>query len=149
MVERYVGRAALMEEALELLVPEAYSQAVAEQGMQVLGQPQIEILQIEPSVSFKATVALEPTVNLGDYSGLHFEQPAVEVVEEEVEKTLQELREQNATWEPVDRPVQYGDLVTMDIESEVETEPDSKTPFIRQEGAGYVPLPGDEKAKGS
>lgn len=144
MVERVLGKAALLEEALELLVPDAYKQAVEEQNISALGQPHIEILQIEPAVSFKATVAVQPTVELGDYSQLSIRAETPEVTEEQVAETLEELRSRYAPWEPVDRPVSFDDLVTIDIEGESEGRP-----FLNQNAASYlvmkewsVPLPG-------
>ena len=144
MVERVVGKAALLEEALEILVPDAYKQAVEEQNISALGQPQIEILQIEPAVSFKATVAVQPTVELGDYSQLSISSETPEVTEEQVAQALEELRSRYAPWEPVDRPVSFDDLVTIDIQGESEGRP-----FLNQNAAPYlvmkdwsVPLPG-------
>ena len=144
MVERVVGKAALLEEALEILVPDAYKQAVEEQNISALGQPQIEILQIEPAVSFKATVAVQPTVELGDYSQLSISSETPEVTEEQVAQALEELRSRYAPWEPVDRPVSFDDLVTIDIQGESEGRP-----FLNQSAASYlvmkdwsVPLPG-------
>ncbi|MBI2886656.1 MAG: trigger factor [Chloroflexi bacterium] len=133
MVERFLGKAALMEEALDLLVPEAYKQAVQEQEISTLGQPHIEILQIETGVTFKATVATRPTVELGDYKQLSFTADPTGVTEEQVKEEIAQLQQRYAPWEPVERPVAFDDLVTMDIESKVEG-----NPFINQKEAPYL-----------
>lgn len=114
MLERYIGHAALLEEAIEDLVPRLLSKAIEEQGLDVIARPQIEITQVEP-VTFKATVSLPPTVELGNYREISIEKEAVEVTEEEIDKVIDKVRTQNAVWEPVERPVAFNDLVTMDV----------------------------------
>ena len=148
MVERYLGKATLLQEALDILVPEAYAQAVEENAIPALGQPSIEITEVEPSVSFKATVAVQPTIELGAYQQLSFNLDVPETTEEQINEVLEELRSSYAPWEPVERQVQFGDLVTFQIESEL-IEQDNKSPFIQQQDASYLvtegrpePVPG-------
>ena len=144
MVERYLGKAALLDEALDILVPEAYNQAVAEQSISTVGQPQIEILQVEPAVTFKATVALRPTVELGDYKQLSFTSESVEVTEEQINEVLEQLRSRYAPWEPAERPVQLEDMVTISIQSQVEDKPfinETDVPFVVTKESP-VPVPG-------
>ncbi len=136
MLERYIGKGALLSEAIDIVIPEAYNQAIEEQKVAPYGQPQIEIIELEP-LSFKATIALEPTITLGDYSELKVETEQVEVTDEQVDEVLQDLRSTYAPWEPVERAVETGDMVTMDIHSEVETEK-GNTPYINQDAAGFV-----------
>lgn len=144
MVERYLGRAALLEEALDILVPEAYNQAIDEQDIEAIGQPNIEILKIEPTVSFKATVPIRPTVELGDYRELTVPHEPQQITDEQVAQTLEEMRSRYAPWEPVDRPVEFDDLVTLDIDSTIEGER-----YFQQTAASFpvrkdwpVPVPG-------
>jgi trigger factor len=117
VVERHIGREGLQKEALEDLIPELCARAVEEQKMEVIAQPAIEILQLEP-VIFKATFPLRPRVELGDYRSVRVERPAVEVTEEQIDSVLDKLRERRAVWSPVQRPVGLEDLVTADIEEE-------------------------------
>ena len=114
-LERYVGREALLQEALEKLVPRLLGQAIEEQQIDAIAQPEVEVTGVEP-VTFKATVPVRPTVELGDYRHIEIPLEPVEVSDEDVDRTIDQLRHQNATWEPVERPVQSGDLVTMDVE---------------------------------
>ena len=114
MLERYIGRGALLEEALERLVPQLLNQAINEQGLEPIAQPEIEITQIEP-LTFKATVPLSPTVELGDYRNISIEQEPVSVSDEDVDHVIQQLRAQQGTWVPVERPVQFGDMVTINV----------------------------------
>ena len=113
--ERYMGRDTLLEDALNELIPQAYDKAVEEHSIEAIARPEFEIEQMEPMV-IKATVPLKPTVELGDYKSLKIKQEPVEVTDDKIEAVIEQLRRQNATWEPVeDRPVAFDDLLIMDI----------------------------------
>ncbi len=131
--EKYYTRKNLLEDTLEELLPDAYKKAVAEQQIEPIASPQIELTQMEP-VTFKAIVPLKPVITLGDYHQIKVaEEPPHEVNDEDVDKVLDSLRHEHATWEPADREVKAGDLITMDIWSEV----DGKA-YINQKGAQYT-----------
>ena len=142
ILERMLGREALLNEALDSLVSGATTEAVQEQGLEVSAQPQVEVLGTDPVV-LKATVPLIPRVELGDYGSLRIPQEAVSVEEEQVQQALEEIRLDAAPWEPVERPVQMGDLVVLDGAGSA----DGRTIFD-QKAAAYVvsqdpvPLPG-------
>ncbi len=119
MLERHIGREALLGEALDRLIPQLLSQAIEDQGIETIARPDIEITQTDP-VTFKATVSLLPTVELGNYHEISIAPEPVEVAEEEVNKVFDQLRYQHAIWEPVERPVKSGDLVTIDVTGNVE-----------------------------
>lgn len=114
MLERHVGRDRLVREANEILIPEVYDQAIEEQDIHAIAQPSIELVEIEP-LSFKATVAVRPTVDLGDYKSIRAEKDAVEVPEEDITAALDDLRRRYAVHEPVERPVETGDIVRADV----------------------------------
>ena len=142
--ERYYTRQGLLDKAIEELVPEAYEKAIKEQEIEPIARPQIEISQTEPLI-FKAIVPLKPTVKLGDYHQLRITaEPAKEIGDKDIDEVIEALRHQHATWEPVTREVRSGDLVTIDIWSEV----DGKA-YINQKGGQYqatvgttFPVPG-------
>ncbi|MGQ9573372.1 MAG: trigger factor [Dehalococcoidia bacterium] len=119
MLERYLGREAVMQEALGLLIPEVYNEAIEEENIEAIDQPSIEVVQEEPLI-LKATVAIRPSVDLGDYRALKVEREPVAVSEERVNEKLEELRHRYAILEPVDRPLQMGDLVRADIRASVD-----------------------------
>jgi len=119
MLERYIGRGALLEEALKNLVPQLINQAIDERQVEPVAQPEIEITGIEP-VTFKATVPLMPVVELGDYGGLSIPREPANVTDEDASSVIEQLRLQHSTWEPVERPVQFGDLTTIDVTAQVE-----------------------------
>ena len=119
MLERYLGRHALLHEALDILVPEVYTQAIEEQEIEAIDLPRIEVLQEEPPL-IKATVPLRPTLELGDYQALRVARPPVEVTEAEVSEALEELRHRYALHQPVQRPLQMGDIVRADVRAHVD-----------------------------
>src|SRR5512136_862010 len=77
VLEQYVGKEALRKEALEELLPELCIKIIEEQKLEVVAQPQVEILQQDPVV-FKAIFSLRPEIELGDYRSIRMEKPAVE-----------------------------------------------------------------------
>jgi trigger factor len=117
---QHIGKNNLLDDALEHLIPQLYKQAIESQQITPIAQPQIEITQTEP-VIFKAVVSLEPEVSLGDYNSIKLEPPpATKIDKEEVSAAMEEIRERQGAWVPVDRPVELSDLVTMDIEADVD-----------------------------
>ena len=143
MLERHIGRESLFEDALNTLIPRAYEDALKEQEIEAFARADIEITQTEPLV-FKATVPLPPTVKPGDYASLRLTPQPAASTEGEVDSVIDRLRHQQASWEPVEREVGFGDLAVFDVESTAR----GKT-FINQKGVQYqvlkdypAPLPG-------
>jgi len=143
ILEHYIGRESLLHDALNKMIPEAYERAIKEQEIDAFAQPQIEVTQTDPVV-FKATVPVRPTVELGDYHSINLTPEPVELTEDNVNAVIERLHHQQATWEPVERPVTFDDLVILDIESSIEGEP-----FINRKGFQYwvrrdtpIPVPG-------
>jgi trigger factor len=134
VLERYIGKESLLEDALNSLIPESYEKAIKEQGIEAIAQPQIEVTQTDPVV-FKAIVPLKPIVELGDYVSIRLKPESVQPTEEDTDQAIEQLRHSLATWDPVDREVGLGDLVNLDVQSEIEGEP-----FINQKGAQYQVL---------
>ncbi|MCH8200460.1 MAG: trigger factor [Chloroflexi bacterium] len=114
MLERHIGRERLLQEAIDLLVPEAYNQALEENEIDAIDQPQIEMTGSEP-LSFKATVPVRPTIELGDYKALRVPPEPVDVDEKDVEQSVDELRRRYAVHEPVDRAVAVGDIIRASV----------------------------------
>jgi trigger factor len=119
MLERYIGKESFVEDAAEHLLPELYDRAIEEQEVDAIAQPQIDVLQVNP-LSFKATVPIRPTVELGDYHEIELKQEEVTVADEEVAETLDRIRSVQTPWEPVERPAQSGDLLSIDVKGTVE-----------------------------
>ena len=144
VVERHVGRGAILQEALDQLVPDAYTEAVQAEEIEVIDQPDIELTSTEP-LAFKATVAVRPTIDLNDYEAIRIPLPEARVSDEDREDALTELRRRFAVLEPVDRGIQWGDTVradvTVDIEGQDEPHVETDAEFAVREG-GVVSLPG-------
>ena len=143
VLERYVGKEGLQREALEDLVPELCTRVIEEQKMEVIAQPQIEIIQSDP-VIFKAIFPLRPHVELGDYHTIRVDKQPVEVGDEEISSVINQLRERHAVWSPVERPVNFEDLVVVDIDEEakdgtVKTYQARQFPLVKD---SLIPLPG-------
>lgn len=136
VVEKMFTREGLIREALDKLVPDVYNEALAEQDINTVDQPDLEILETEP-VRFKATVAVSPTVTLGDYRAIRVEVEEEEVTDDMLEEQLLRIRRQHATQAPVERGVQWDDMVTGDVVGTVDDEPfveDKDVEFPIREG---------------
>lgn len=123
MVERMYGAGVFYEDAANELIPKAYEDASKESGLDIVSRPKIEVTQIEKGKPFifTAEVATKPEVTLGDYKGLEVEKQDTTVSDEDVQKALEREQEQNSRLVTVeDRPVEKGDLVTLDYAGTVD-----------------------------
>ena len=133
IVENHLGRSALVQEALEFMVPETLDQILKQENLQAFMEPELEILEIEP-VSFKAVVPLEPLVELGDLSSISVKREPVEITDDQVSDVIEHLRYESAPWEPVDRPVQFGDLLSLNVTGTIGGEQ-----AIKDQGIDFIP----------
>ena len=119
MIEKMYGAAIFYDEAANALIPEAYSKAYDESGLEIVSQPKIEVVQIEKGKPFifTAEVATKPEVTLGEYKGLKVDKVSNRVTAKEVDAKLEEEQKKNARTITVeDRAVQDGDEVVLDFE---------------------------------
>jgi trigger factor len=116
VIVQYVGLPALFNEFLEDLGQELYRQAIEEAKVEPYAMAALDIDSLEP-LTYKYIVPLEPEIDLGDYRSLRVEEAQAEVTEEEIEEQLQEYREQYTSYGEVDRPGEYGDMLTVDVKS--------------------------------
>lgn len=123
--EKRFGVEALYQDAVEILVPEAYQSAVEETGIEPVDQPEIDIEQLEKGKPFifKATVTVKPEVKLGDYKGLEVPEKDFSVTAEDVEAELKRMQERQGQLKPVEEgEVAEKDRVTLDFEGFVDGE---------------------------
>jgi len=106
VVLRLVGEEAIIEEAVELLVKEIYPKALDEAGVEPYGPGSLENLKSTNPPIFEFLVPLKAEVELGDYESVRQPYELAEVPEKDVDTLLNNLREQHATIEPVERTVQ-------------------------------------------
>lgn len=119
--EARFGVEALYQDAIDIILPEVYDEAVRVTGIIPVDRPNIEVEQIEKGKPFifKATVTVKPEVELGRYKGVTVEKKEFPVTEEDVERELEARREKVATIEPVEGPeatVENGDMLKIDFE---------------------------------
>lgn len=143
IIERYLGKGALLEHALEHLVPDLSSKAIEEQKIAAIAYPDIEITELEP-VKFKATIPVQPIVELGDYRSIAMTPEAVEISAKDIDTTMEQLRVQKAVWEPVIRAITLDDMVKIDVKSVVngKTALDEKDRYYVIQKDSPLPLPG-------
>ena len=113
VIVRQIGEPAIIEEALELLVEEIYPEVIKQAEINPYSSGKLEnVANLDP-VTLEFTIPLAAEVTLGDYKSIHkpYEPPPIH--EQDIENVLQDLRERQAIVEPVDRPAQVGDVVTV------------------------------------
>ncbi len=114
-----VGRNAVRADAVDDIVQTVFADAVQEAEVQPYGQPTLDNMEVEPLV-FEFTVPLEPVVTLGeDYREMRHEVEPVVVTDEALQEALEQVQIQHQTTEPVDRPIQESDLVTVSGKGEL------------------------------
>ncbi|WP_027964621.1 trigger factor [Halalkalibacillus halophilus] len=117
--EKRFGVEALYQDAVDIVLPEAYMGAVNETGINPVAQPEVDIEQIEKGepLVFKATVTVKPEVELGEYKGLEVEEQEVNVTDEEVEEDLKSQQEKQAELVVKEEgTVEDGDTAVIDFE---------------------------------
>ena len=117
LIEAQYGKAVFYDDAINFVMPEAYETAVKENNLDVVSRPEIDVTAIdENGVSFTAEVYTKPEVKLGDYKGLKYTKMDEEPTDEEIDAELKKEQEKNARIVTVtDRPVQNGDIATIDF----------------------------------
>jgi len=128
VIDRFVGRASVVAEAIDHLVSDSYDRALDEATIVPIDQPEVDIdpnAVVEgATVRFTATVAVRPEVTLGAYIGYAFTLETPEVTDAQVEQVLTELREEQATLRPVDgRAAQAGDVAAVKFVGTIDGEP--------------------------
>lgn len=123
LIEKMYGPEIFYEDAVDELVGKGYSDALKECELELVSRPSISVTQIkkgEPFI-FEAEVAVKPEVTLGEYKGVEIEKVDTAVTDEEIDAAIQKERENNARSITVeDRPVQDGDMITLDFEGFVD-----------------------------
>lgn len=128
VIQRYVGPGAILAEAIDHLVSEAYDNALDQTDVIPLDAPQVDIdpaaVAEGQAVSFTATVPVRPEVQLGSYTDYPFELETPSVTDEDVEAVIGELRESQATLRPLDgAPAAAGHMVAVKFTGTIDGEP--------------------------
>ena len=148
VVERHFGEHTILHEAIDRLMPDVYKEALEQEQIDPIEQASFEVVNEEPLVA-KFTVPILPTIELGDYlTTLHVPREDVEMDPEQVQKGLESLQHRYATLEPVERPIEWGDIVRADVNGTV-----NGSPLVQEEDAEFqlvedrtISLPGFAEA---
>ncbi len=125
MFEKRFGVESLYQDALDILLPKAYTEAVNEADINPVDQPEVDIEQMEKGkdLIFTAKVIVEPEVKLGEYKGLEAEELDTEVTDEDVQKEIDNMLEAHADMVvKEDGKVEEGDVVNLDFDGYVDGE---------------------------
>ena len=126
IVENFVGKDTILQEAFEGVAQQAFEDALTEQDMEPVTRPEIDIVTLEEGkdVVFTAKFTQRPEVTLGDYKGLTVEKPEVSVSDEDIDRQIEGMRQHQGTLvdAPADAEVKKDDFVTLDFEGFVDGE---------------------------
>ncbi|SDM97569.1 trigger factor [Sediminibacillus halophilus] len=125
LFEQRFGVESLYQDAVDIILPEAYTNAVEETGIEPVDQPEVDVTQIEKGkpLVFTAQVTVKPEVKLGEYKGLEVEEEETEVTDEDVEHELSHMQEHQAELVVKEEgTVEEGDTVVIDFEGFVDGE---------------------------
>ena len=119
MIEKLYGEGVFYSDAVDAALPEAYTQAIGSSGLDVVGYPEVEIVDNQigkDGFTFKATVAVYPEVELGQYKGVSAVKEEVKVTADDVKERLNQMAERESRLVSVDRKVKKGDTAVIDFE---------------------------------
>lgn len=113
VIQRY-GEDEIRQEAADEMVEKVFREALEQEEIQPYAPAALEEISLDP-ITFEFTIPLPPTVDLGDYRDYRLKPPTVRVYKKEIQRMLQEIREQNAILELVERPVALDDGAMIDL----------------------------------
>jgi trigger factor len=124
MVEQRVGRAAVLDEAINAALPEFYGQAAREHTLLVIGRPVVDIKEFKDNekLEFTVEVSIRPEVTLPDFSKITITVDNAEVTDEALNEQIDELRARFGTLHTVERATKNGDFVTVDLTARINGE---------------------------
>ena len=119
VIDRQVGRGAVLDQAINDALPKMYVEALQENSLEPVAQPEIEVTKLEDNdtLEFTAEVDVKPEITVPDYDGVEAQVDDIELTDEDVEEQVQALRERFATLLDVDRPAADGDMVVIDLKA--------------------------------
>src|SRR3954447_12596817 len=151
MVVQRLGRQTVLNQALQSALGDCDERAMVRSGVNPVGDPKLDLSDLPEEgkpLRFSIEVAVRPSAELGEYSGLEVGRAEPEVPEEAVETEINRLREGFARLNPVERAAKAGDVVLIDYEGKIDGEPfegGTAKDYLLELGEGRV-LPELEKA---
>jgi trigger factor len=143
IIDQRIGRGAVVQEAVNEALPKFYADAVEAEDVRAIGQPDVDVtavpLEDGQDLEFTVETDVRPEIDLPDLEGIAVEVDIVEVTDDDVEERLTALRERFGTLVGVDRAVEEGDHVSIDLSAEIEGEPvDSVSGVSYEVGSGNM-----------
>lgn len=136
LIDARIGRGQILEQVVNDMLPDRYQQAAEENDVKAIGQPQVEVTQIEDKdfVEFTAEVDIRPEVDVPDFSKFEVTVPAIKVDDEAIDEELEDLRARFGELTDTNRKMKTGDFAIIDITAEVDGE---KVDAASSEGLSY------------
>ena len=136
LIDARFGRGPILEQVVNDMLPTRYEQAVNDNDLKVIGQPDVDISKIEDGdfVEFTAEVDVRPDIEVPDFAEISVTVPATEITEGDVDKALEELAERFGELKDTDRELNSGDYAIVDITAEIDGE---KIDEASTEGLSY------------
>jgi trigger factor len=143
VIDQRVGRGAVLDEAVNEALPKVYGDAITENELKVLGQPDVEVTDFADGsdLKFTAEVDIRPKIDIPAFDSLVATVDDVVVAESDIDEQVEALQGRFATVKPVERPAANDDMVTIDLKGEIEGEPIedlSATGMSYQVGSGNL-----------
>jgi trigger factor len=140
ILEQMFGREYLVNEALDSMIQDVTNKAVEQENLELGGIPSVAIEKLDPP-TFIATVPLVPTVDLGALESVRLEKAPAADSREQVTSILDQLRQEQAVWEPAKGRVQMEDLVELTVDGWIDQE-GGRLEIVKSENTEYIPRPG-------
>ena len=121
IIEQYFGRESLLNEVLDSMLPELTGKAITEKDLDAVGLPSIDLEGLEP-FQFSAIVPLRPDVDLGEYKSIRLNREEPTLPDDAVDERIEQLRLSVASWEPVERTIEVGDMISAQINGNIGAE---------------------------
>lgn len=124
ILEARLGRGVVLDQVINEMLPSRYSQAVEENDVKALGQPEIEISELEDGkhITFTAEVDVRPEIEVPDFSAISVEVAPLKADDEAIDAELKNLQARFGTLKPADRAVKKGDFVSIDLSATIDGE---------------------------
>ena len=121
IIEKYYGKGIWFEDAINACIPEAFEEAIKEAGLDIVGQPQFDLVSDEGDIVLKAVGYVKPEVTIDGYKGIEVEKKVTAVTDADVDAEVEAARKRNArTIEVTDRAAEMGDIANIDYEGFVD-----------------------------
>jgi trigger factor len=106
---------AIRQQAVETLVQEAYKEAIGSEDLKLIGQPQVQELKFEEGkpLTFELRLEVRPDVNLARTQGFRVKRPERPLTQDQVNEQLERMRDERATWTPIEGRPSPSDMVTV------------------------------------